>query len=120
MLEYGGNKGNVLAEAFFPNKDPLNSLFVYKGAFSPGVLPIQHNVFLHELGHVIGQRHEFALSSEKTLAALLFGTPNDDSVMSYKFPPTIQSSDIEDTKAFYQYTGQDIGGLAIIDYEADN
>ncbi len=31
VLEYGGPKGDVLASAFFPNSEPLNTLFVYEG-----------------------------------------------------------------------------------------
>ncbi|KAH6842170.1 hypothetical protein B0I37DRAFT_193461 [Chaetomium sp. MPI-CAGE-AT-0009] len=119
VLEYGGNKGNVLAEAFFPNSDPLSSLFVYKSAFTQENLPILKNIFLHELGHVLGLRHEFALESEKSWAALRFGTPNPVSVMSYTFPPTIQDSDKEDTKLFYSYDRNAIGGIEIIDWVAN-
>jgi hypothetical protein len=120
VLEYGGKKGNVLAEAFFPNSDPLNNLFVYKGAFTQENLPILKNIFLHELGHVLGLRHEFALKEEESWAAVRFGTANPISVMSYTFPPTIQQSDVADTKEFYDYAGNEIGGINIIDWEADN
>ena len=120
VLEYGGNKADVLAEAFFPNSDPLNSVFVYKTAFTQESLPILKNIFLHELGHVIGLRHEFALEEEESWAAVRFGTPNAISVMSYTFPPTIQTSDIEDTKNFYDFAGDQIGGINIVDWEADN
>jgi hypothetical protein len=46
--------------------------------------------------------------------------------MAYKFPPQIQPSDIDSTKAFYQFSGkylgnmQKTGGLPIVDYDADN
>ena len=120
VLEYGGNKGNVLAESFFPNSDPLSSLFVYAGAFTTESLPILKNIFLHELGHVIGLRHEFALTKEESWAAVRFGTPNPKSIMSYTFPPTIQRSDIEDTREFYNFAGNQIGGIRIVDWKADN
>ena len=119
VLEYGGNKDNVLAEAFFPNSDPLSSLFVYKRAFTRENLPILKNIFLHELGHVIGLRHEFALEREKSWAAVRFGTPNPVSVMSYTSPPTIQDSHKRDTRVFYDYDGNAIGGIEIIDWEAN-
>ena len=120
VLEYGGNKGNVLAESFFPNNDPLSSLFVYTGAFTEESRPILKNIFLHELGHVMGLRHEFALTEEESWAAVRFGTPNPRSVMSYAFPPTIQQSDIDDTRAFYNFAENEIGGIHIVDWDANN
>ncbi|ERF74064.1 hypothetical protein EPUS_08112 [Endocarpon pusillum Z07020] len=103
VLEYGGPKGNVLASAFFPNNKPLNTMHVYsfgfdktdQGGFTN--FGIMKNVFLHELGHVLGLRHEFALTEG---GAVRFGSKNPDSVMSHKFPPEVQPSDIEGTKAF--------------------
>ena len=84
-------------------------------------MPILKNIFLHELGHVIGLRHEFALSEEEeSWAAVRFGTPNPISVMSYTFPPNIQQSDIDDTRRFYNFAGNEIGGIHIVDWEADN
>lgn len=47
------------------------------------------NVFLHELGHVLELRHEFSLDAERfegAGAVRVFST-NNESVMSYKFPP---------------------------------
>jgi hypothetical protein len=120
VLEYGGQKGTVLAEAFFPNKDPLSSLFVYKGSFAEATLPYLRNIFLHELGHVLGLRHEFALEKEKLWAAVRFGRVNPASVMSYNFPPNIHQFDVEDTKKFYEYKDKEIKGKKIADWEPDN
>ncbi|KFY96133.1 hypothetical protein V498_02883 [Pseudogymnoascus sp. VKM F-4517 (FW-2822)] len=106
VLEYGGDKGKVLASAFFPNSQPLNTLFVYKLALSTenenfrGMLK---NIFLHELGHTLGLRHEFALDPDRFEGgAVVYGKKNDHSVMSYNFPPQVQQSDITDTKRFYK------------------
>jgi hypothetical protein len=120
VLEYGGYKGTVLASAFFPNKDPLSSLFVYKGSFTETALPYLRNIFLHELGHVLGLRHEFALEKETLWAAVRFGRVNPSSVMSYNFPPNIQPSDVDDTRDFNRYKEDQIGGRMIADYEPDN
>jgi hypothetical protein len=60
VLEYGGDKGNVLASAFFPNPLPLNTLSVYQPAPSGQYRGILKNIFLHELGHTLGLRYEFA------------------------------------------------------------
>jgi hypothetical protein len=120
LLEYGGSKGDVLAEAFFPNSEPLNVLFVYKGALQPSNLDYLKNVFLHELGHVLGLRHEFALEKEGTVRAVRFGTVNPLSVMSYTFPPNIQPSDEKDTKDFYDFDGKEIGGLTMVEWKPGN
>ncbi|KAH6838502.1 hypothetical protein B0I37DRAFT_387046 [Chaetomium sp. MPI-CAGE-AT-0009] len=120
VLEYGGQKGTVLAEAFFPTQEPLSSLFVYKGAFTERTLPYVKNIFLHELGHVLGLRHEFALEEETEWWAARFGSVNPDSVMSYNFPPKIHDLDVVDTTKFYQYAEKKIGGKEIVDFEPDN
>ena len=116
VLQYGGDKGTVLASAFFPNDKPLNTVFVYSYAFDKKQNPdrgrgdfrkyeIMKNVFLHELGHVLGLRHEFALDIgpqyEGSGAVRVFST-DKESVMSYKFPPLMQDSDKQDTRAFYK------------------
>ncbi|KAH6855463.1 matrix metallo proteinase-11 [Chaetomium sp. MPI-CAGE-AT-0009] len=88
VLEYCGNKGTVLASAFFPNSKPLNTLFVYQLALLPtdrfrGMLK---NIFLHELGHTLGLRHEFALDPRRFEGdAVVYGSRNPKSVMSYVF-----------------------------------
>ncbi len=52
--------GDTLARAFFPNAEDLNTVFVYKRAFDPDTVNYQSNIFAHEVGHIIGLRHEFA------------------------------------------------------------
>lgn len=117
VLAYGGDKGSVLARAFFPNSNDLNTLFVYQKAFDTAISPYQTNIFLHELGHVLGLRHEFAAREG---GAVPFGPTNPRSVMSYTFPPNIRDSDEASTKAFYNYTQPTIGGLRIVDWIPDN
>jgi hypothetical protein len=115
VLQYGGDQGTVLASAFFPNSAVLNTLFVYAYAFDKTVsesprgsfrnYEIMKNVFVHELGHVLGLRHEFALDPETFEgegAVRVFGA-NPESVMSYQFPPQMQESDKTETRAFYRF-----------------
>jgi hypothetical protein len=110
VLAYGGEKGTVLASAFFPNENALNTVYVYSFAFDKTATTskrgtfknyeIMKNVFLHELGHVLGLRHEFAIPREGMGAVRLFST-DPESIMSYEFPPQIQESDKKDIRAFY-------------------
>ncbi len=122
VLEYGGDKGSVLASAFFPNSKPLNTLFVYQSALSKQQYrSILKNIFLHELGHTLGLRHEFALDPGRWEGgAVVYGTRNPKSVMSYEFPPQVQPSDITDTTSFYKLKTLTNGTMSIKDYVPDN
>ncbi|KAL4903320.1 hypothetical protein BDW74DRAFT_180184 [Aspergillus multicolor] len=91
----------TLAEAFFPSDVDLNQLNVYAAAFKPGTVQYLKNIFLHELGHVLGLRHEFAPEKEKSIKSVQVGPRNPTSVMSYEFPPQIQTTDVDSTKVFY-------------------
>ncbi len=77
-----GVRRKLLATSFFPNdyaKD-LNFIKVYRGSF---VYPLpMYNTMLHELGHVLGLRHEFAQKSEKQAESIMFGIRNPRSVMA--------------------------------------
>ncbi|GFF57252.1 hypothetical protein IFM51744_10241 [Aspergillus udagawae] len=133
-LSFAGDQGGVLAEAFFPNEADLNVLNVYNGAFRPGTVQYLKNIFLHELGHVLGLRHEFAPELEDTgdNYTVQIGPRNPLSVMGYEFPPQIQPSDVENAKVFYKFPGKSLGWreantktpaksfLLIKDYDANN
>jgi len=118
----------TLAEAFFPNNVDLNTLNVYPAAFQEGTVQYLKNIFLHELGHVLGLRHEFAPERETgaNLKSVQIGPRNPTSVMAYEFPPQMQSSDIDSAKAFYEFPGTSLGAmqgtgrLPIVNYDANN
>ncbi|KAK4173615.1 hypothetical protein QBC36DRAFT_303514 [Triangularia setosa] len=110
-LCHGGDSGGgTLASAFFPNANDLNMMLVYNPVFSmPKWKANLWKVFTHELGHVLGLRHEFALDVNpesgkvfEAVKAVQLGPRNEKSVMTYsRTPPEIQTSDVESTRAFY-------------------
>ena len=111
-------QGQTLARAFFPNERNQN-IIVFSVAFEGRNKEFIYNFFLHELGHVLGLRHEFAIESEGAGAVQFLGK-NDKSVMAYnypRFPPEIQQSDINGTKKFYELeNGYEIGSQPVTDY----
>eukprot|EP01111_Echinosteliopsis_oligospora_P000588 TRINITY_DN10647_c0_g1_i1.p1 TRINITY_DN10647_c0_g1~~TRINITY_DN10647_c0_g1_i1.p1 ORF type:complete len:312 (-),score=73.36 TRINITY_DN10647_c0_g1_i1:55-939(-) len=119
VLVHGGDQGSTLAMAYFPNPRSLNYVYVYTAAYkAPGWKPNMWKVFCHELGHVLGLRHEFALEREKGMPAVRLGAVDPLSVMTYRAdPPTITENDIKYTQLFYSLPATEvIGGLPIHDY----
>lgn len=124
VLAYGNELGTVLASAFFPSNSSMEHLYVYQHGFDKtervskrgkySNYGIMKNVFLHELGHVLGLRHEFAMDPDTYEGgAIVMGSANIESVMSYVFPPELQESDIQDARYFYKHP-------LIVDYSPDN
>lgn len=108
----------TLARAFPPDA-PIEDrkLVVYARQFDPVYVDSMANTFLHEIGHILGLRHEF----EEQLPSILFGEANALSVMNYLGHPTllhIQQTDLTWTKEFYAFNGRLLSGLPIKDISA--
>lgn len=111
----GPNEEGVLARAFFPNELDQD-VIVFEYGLNVNNKGILKNVFMHELGHVLGLRHEFAIAEEGE-GAVQFMKTNPVSVMSYTFPPNIQQSDKDGIQAFYKLkNGEKIDGSPVTDY----
>ena len=105
QVSYGGDLGGTLASAFFPNQyqRSLNDIRVYATQFADNQLPLIVNTMLHELGHVLGLRHEHShsgipgwLPPEDTAngaESIVYGVRNPRSVMAYYRGQDIQPSD---------------------------
>lgn len=78
-------------------------------------------IFLHELGHVLGLRHEFAIGDvPSTMAAedqggVRIDKPDEFSVMNYRDQlPELQESDIVSTRRFYSLRQDKDGNFPMI------
>ncbi|WZH45901.1 Matrix metallo ase-11 [Fusarium acuminatum] len=108
------NKPAELGLGFFPH-DADRDILIFTIALLPARRHLLKNVFLHELGHIFGLRHEFGL--KETIAAKQFMTKNPLSVMEYNEAPTIQETDREGIRAFYKLEeGFDIDGSPVTDF----
>jgi len=109
------NKQTAYARSFFPHQVDKD-VVVFKYGMDPTKRFKLKNVFLHELGHVFGLRHEFAIVKEGR-GAKQFMTANKDSVMEYNKVPMIQETDKEGIREFYKLkNGADIDRSPVKDY----
>ncbi|KLP05967.1 Uncharacterized protein LW94_10019 [Fusarium fujikuroi] len=113
----------VLAQAFFPHEVDQD-VIVFSYAFEDSNQSIMKEIFLHEIGHVLGLRHEFTIKPDRWghgpegFGAKQFLQENPNSFMSYEFPPKIQDSDRTQTIEFYKLpNGYMIGGSPVTDYQ---
>ncbi|KAF4333822.1 matrix metallo ase-11 [Fusarium beomiforme] len=113
----------VLAQAFFPHEVDQD-VIVFSYAFQGQNKSILKEIFQHEIGHILGLRHEFAIVGDdmgnkpEKLGAKQFMLNNPKSVMSYNMPPRMQNSDRQQTIEFYKLpNGYLIDSSPITDYQ---
>lgn len=114
----------VLAQAFFPHEVDQD-VIIYSYAFEDDNRSILKEIFLHEIGHILGLRHEFAIirdgigNGPEGFGARQFLDKNPISVMGYEhFPPEMQDSDRTGTIAFYKLpNGYMIGKSPVTDFQ---
>lgn len=126
VLAYGGTDDDTVAAAYFPNSKDLNTVYVYKRAFKADIKADMWRFFLHELGHVLGLRHEFSMDPDPPMGefeggAVLVGKRNPLSVMNYREEaPEIQPSDVEDTKLFYSKGASAFSPMRFREFDPNN
>jgi hypothetical protein len=105
-VAHNKTSNGVMASAYFPNADAGNKVFIWKDGLSAEARPNLWKVLTHELGHVLGLRHEFTNDLFSPTRETRDGTQifdrNPKSVMTYIFPPEIQDSDSTQLAAFYK------------------
>jgi hypothetical protein len=112
--EPDNRRPGVYARAFFP-KTSAGELFVYQFALESSNIGYLANILAHELGHILGLSHEFAVE-----ASFLWGKENVRSVMNY-FDDLNQlqvgQQDREELAAYYECKEGQYEGLSITDIE---
>jgi len=92
--------GCVLAMAFFPDAG-RHELVIYPKMFEQDHKE-QVETLVHELGHVFGLRHFFALVREKAFPARVFGAHEPFTIMNYGAQSVLTDADRTDLKALYE------------------
>jgi len=92
--------GCVLASAFFPDAG-RHKLTVYPMMFDQSEEE-QIETLAHEIGHVFGLRHFFALVQETGFPAVIFGKHDKFSVMNYGPESKLTKTDRSDLKKLYE------------------
>jgi hypothetical protein len=92
--------GCVLASAFFPDAG-RHQLRLYPQMFAQERAD-QLRTLEHEIGHVFGLRHFFALISETDSPAEIFGTHKPFSIMNYGTQSVLTNDDKSDLSRLYQ------------------
>ena len=91
--------GCTLARAFFPDQGQ-HDLVIYPKMFSLSAEE-QMETMAHEIGHIFGLRHFFALVSETGRAAHVFGAHEPTSIMNYGHESRLTDTDRADLKRLY-------------------
>jgi hypothetical protein len=98
--------GCVLASAFFPDAGQ-HELFIYPTIFEQ---PEQEQIetLAHEVGHIFGLRHFFALVKEAGAPAVIWGKQDPFSIMNYGPKSVMTEADRSDLKSLYElvWTGE--------------
>ncbi|KAI0109206.1 hypothetical protein GGR51DRAFT_513059 [Nemania sp. FL0031] len=121
-----GSTRKVYACSFFPQTTP-GTLFVFGLALETANIGYLANILAHEIGHILGLRHEFAAdavwkgsSATREPGSVLWGKENDSSVMNY-FPDlkqySVQDHDRQELRDFYVCTEKKHKGLEFKNFE---
>ncbi|PNP55313.1 hypothetical protein THARTR1_04455 [Trichoderma harzianum] len=119
---YEDGNPTVYASAFFPN-EALRKLTVFEHTLQAAEHLV--GILSHELGHILGLRHEFAHRRDegRDHPSVLVGSENPQSVMNYFDDPKdfqVQEQDLKELKRFYEDGRVEYEGLSIRDIDPEN
>lgn len=92
--------GCVLASAFFPDGGQ-HELVLYPSMFEQS-REEQIETLVHEIGHIFGLRHFFALIEETDWPAQVYGEHSKFSIMNYGEDSKLTDADIADLRGLYE------------------
>ncbi|KAI2780765.1 hypothetical protein F4815DRAFT_499139 [Daldinia loculata] len=110
----------ALARSFFAGKLDDQRVFVYQSCFGEPYLEYMTTAFCHELGHILGLRHESAQddADEARFPSYLLGRRNNLSIMNRYLHLHIYRIHVEDYAGairFYNARADEFRGYRIID-----
>ncbi|KAL7961093.1 hypothetical protein V8C34DRAFT_274679 [Trichoderma compactum] len=106
-----------LANAFFPRAEP-GELLLYPRIFAKDNAEYLANILSHEIGHILGLRHEFAHNREADDPSVRSGSEDPQSVMEYHEDLgklQVTKKDLEGLKELYAYDQPVYKGLPVLD-----
>ncbi|KAG5661889.1 hypothetical protein KAF25_004128 [Fusarium avenaceum] len=115
-LKYYPAPNGLFAESFFPDSK-RRTLGIFKYAFKNTYRKFMANIFRHELGHVLGLRHEEAGTKESKIPSVALTPPNGGSIMRYFRDPNslrIQDSDVAAVRKLCAIEGEEFEGFLVI------
>ncbi|KAK0705459.1 hypothetical protein B0H67DRAFT_687628 [Lasiosphaeris hirsuta] len=112
---------NALASAFLPNADACpdkRTLRIYRLAFANSHREHLSNILSHEVGHILGLRHEFSMEGEPRWWSATWGKRNRGSVMEYhpSVSMLVNQQDLDDLERFYASAMTDYLGKPVRDF----